>query len=313
MTLALSIDASGAKRPHSKRGGPGGADHRGLLPSSTDADGAAACSSSSAGLIGGHIGAPSAPHHPTTEDGAHAPFSDYGKQSIFEIARSRTGWLVAFCAGLLLAALVVEQFEDVLERHVELSFFVPLIMGHGGNTGSQAVTTVIRALALRQVHAQRDAARVVLKEAGAGAMMGALLGLAILAFSFAWPGISPSVGAVVAVALPLVSLVANGLGAALTCTADRLRLDPAVTAVPFMTTLVDSLGLIIYFYLARLMLGIGSNVVEGVGGGGGGAAAGAAAVGRAAGAAGAAGGATGRRLLMLASSAVVLAGRRFGG
>jgi Mg/Co/Ni transporter MgtE len=61
-----------------------------------------------------------------------------------DIARGRTGWLVVFCIGLLLAALVVEQFEDVLEHHVELSFFVPLIMGHGGNTGSQSVTTVIR-------------------------------------------------------------------------------------------------------------------------------------------------------------------------
>jgi Mg/Co/Ni transporter MgtE len=66
------------------------------------------------------------------------------RESILDIARSRTGWLVAFCVGLLLAALVVEQFEGVLEQHVELSFFVPLIMGHGGNTGSQSVTTVIR-------------------------------------------------------------------------------------------------------------------------------------------------------------------------
>ncbi len=55
---------------------------------------------------------------------------------------------MVFCIGLLLAALVVEQFEDVLEHHVELSFFVPLIMGHGGNTGSQAVTTVIRCVAI---------------------------------------------------------------------------------------------------------------------------------------------------------------------
>jgi hypothetical protein len=66
------------------------------------------------------------------------------RETIIDIARGRTGWLVAFCIGLLLAAVVVEQFEDVLERHVELSFFVPLIMGHGGNTGSQSVTTVIR-------------------------------------------------------------------------------------------------------------------------------------------------------------------------
>jgi Mg/Co/Ni transporter MgtE len=72
------------------------------------------------------------------------------KDTIVDVARSRTGWLVVFCIGLLLAALVVEQFEDILEHHVELSFFVPLIMGHGGNTGSQAVTTVIRCASVQR-------------------------------------------------------------------------------------------------------------------------------------------------------------------
>eukprot|EP00882_Tetradesmus_deserticola_P002963 GHRQ01003147.1.p1 GENE.GHRQ01003147.1~~GHRQ01003147.1.p1 ORF type:complete len:229 (+),score=58.55 GHRQ01003147.1:158-844(+) len=182
---------------------------------------------------------------------------DYSREGIFDIARGRTGWLVIFCIGLLLAAVVVEQFEDVLEHHVELSFFVPLIMGHGGNTGSQSVTTVIRALALKQV-SSRDVLRVCLKEAGAGCMMGSILGLCILAFSWMWSGISLQVGAAVAIALPLVSLWANGLGALLTLLADRLRFDPAVTSVPFMTTIVDSTGLIIYFYIAKWMLGIHS-------------------------------------------------------
>lgn len=185
------------------------------------------------------------------------PEADYGRESIIDIARSRTGWLVAFCVGLLLAALVVEQFEDVLEHHVELSFFVPLIMGHGGNTGSQSVTTVIRALALKQI-TNRDIPRVVLKEAGAGCMMGAVLGLAILGFSCAWSGISTQVGAVVAIALPLVSAWANGLGAFFTLLADRYRFDPAVTSVPLVTTIVDSTGLVVYFYIARWLLGIDS-------------------------------------------------------
>lgn len=180
---------------------------------------------------------------------------DYARESILDIARSRTGWLVAFCIGLLLAALVVEQFEDVLEKHVELSFFVPLIMGHGGNTGSQSVTTVIRALALKQI-TNRDIPRVVLKEAGAGCLMGAILGLAILGFSCVWSGISTQVGATVAIALPLVSLWANGLGAFLTLVADRLRFDPAVTSVPAMTTIIDSTGLIVYFHVAKWMLDI---------------------------------------------------------
>ncbi|GBF91501.1 magnesium transporter [Raphidocelis subcapitata] len=178
---------------------------------------------------------------------------DYARETILDIARSRTGWLVAFCIGLLLAALVVEQFEDVLEHHVELSFFVPLIMGHGGNTGSQSVTTVIRALALKQV-TNKDVVRVVLKEAGAGCMMGAVLGLAILGFSCIWSGISTQVGATVAIALPLVSLWANGLGAFLTLLADRLKVDPAVTSVPLLMTIVDSTGLVLYFYIAQIML-----------------------------------------------------------
>ena len=87
-------------------------------------------------------------------------------------------------------------------------------------------------------------------------LKGALLGLLILGFSFAWSGISSQVGAVVAIALPLVSLWANGLGAFLTLMAERLRLDPAVTSVPFMTTIVDSTCLVIYFYIAKAMLGI---------------------------------------------------------
>eukprot|EP00879_Flechtneria_rotunda_P009902 GHRR01010355.1.p1 GENE.GHRR01010355.1~~GHRR01010355.1.p1 ORF type:complete len:220 (+),score=53.57 GHRR01010355.1:778-1437(+) len=183
---------------------------------------------------------------------------NYSREGVLDIARSRTGWLLVFCIGLLLAAVVVEQFEDVLAGHVELSFFVPLIMGHGGNTGSQSVTTVIRALALKQV-TNKDVVRVVAKEATAGCMMGAVLGLCILAFSWVWSGISLQVGAAVSIALPLVSLWANGLGALLTLLADRLHFDPAVTSVPFMTTIVDSTGLIIYFYIAKWMLGFNSS------------------------------------------------------
>jgi Mg/Co/Ni transporter MgtE len=78
--------------------------------------------------------------------------------------------------------------------------------------------------------------------------------LLILGFAAVWSGVSLQVGAVVAMALPIVSLWANGLGAFLTLMADRLRLDPAVTSVPFMTTIVDSTGLMVYFYLAKWML-----------------------------------------------------------
>jgi Mg/Co/Ni transporter MgtE len=85
---------------------------------------------------------------------------------------------------------------------------------------------------------------------------GALLGLLILAFAAAWDGVSTEVGIIVAIALPLVSLWANGLGAAFTLLADRFKLDPAITSVPLMTTIVDCTGLVVYFYLAKWILGL---------------------------------------------------------
>ena len=94
------------------------------------------------------------------------------------------------------------DFDDLISKHVELSFFVPLIMGHGGNTGSQATCAVIRALALRQV-SFRNLFSVVAKEAAAGTIMGALLGSAIFVLSMLTHSVSPEVGLVVAVSMPV--------------------------------------------------------------------------------------------------------------
>eukprot|EP00198_Chlamydomonas_reinhardtii_P006169 XP_001695505.1 divalent cation transporter [Chlamydomonas reinhardtii] len=174
---------------------------------------------------------------------------DYSRENVLSITRERCGWLITFCLGLLLSALIVERFEDLLEHHVQLSFFVPLIMGHGGNTGSQTVSTLIRALALRQI-GQRDLLRTVIKESVAGALMGGLLGALILLVSLLWPHLGAGVG------LTIISMWANGVGALLTMLADRFKFDPAVTSVPLMTTIVDATGLIIYFYIAELFLDV---------------------------------------------------------
>ncbi|GIL81440.1 hypothetical protein Vretimale_986 [Volvox reticuliferus] len=180
---------------------------------------------------------------------------DYSRSNIFDITKARCGWLIMFCFGLLLSALIVQRFEDLLEHHVQLSFFVPLIMGHGGNTGSQTVSTIIRSLALRQI-GQRDLLRTVGKEALAGALMGGLLGALILILSLLWPHLGVGVGLTVGVALPIISMWANAVGALLTLLADRFKLDPAVTSVPLMTTIVDATGLVIYFYIAEIFLDV---------------------------------------------------------
>ncbi|EEH55937.1 Mg2+ transporter-e family [Micromonas pusilla CCMP1545] len=178
---------------------------------------------------------------------------EYKKEGVIQTVRARGGWLTVFFVGLVLAALVVEEFEDVLTANVELSYFVPLLIGHGGNTGSQSVATVIRAMALKQI-STRDAWVVVYKESAAGFVMGAFLGVLVYLLALCWDGLDPIVGLVVAISLPLVSLWANMLGGVLPLAATHLGYNPAVTTAPLMTTIVDSSGLVIYFLTAKAIM-----------------------------------------------------------
>jgi len=188
------------------------------------------------------------------DDGPSSPrITDYKKEGVVAMVKARGGWLTVFFVGLVLAAVVVERFEDLLTREVELSYFVPLLIGHGGNTGSQSVATVIRAVALKQI-SPRDMLSVLVKEAVAGVIMGAFLGLLVFSFALVWDGISPMVGLVVAVSLPLVSLWANLLGGLFPLLAVWMGYNPAVTSAPLMTTVVDSSGLVIYFLTARALM-----------------------------------------------------------
>ncbi|PSC68680.1 Magnesium transporter [Micractinium conductrix] len=180
---------------------------------------------------------------------------DYRDETVTGLVRARFGWLAVFFVGLILAAVVVEAFEEILKQHVELSYFVPLLIGHGGNTGSQSNATVIRALALGQLRAA-DWAQVVWKECLSGVFMGGLLGSAILVFSHMWSGMTTQVGLTVAIALPIVSCWANLLGGVFPLLSAKLGFNPAVTSAPLMTTVVDSTGLVIYFWIAKLVMGI---------------------------------------------------------
>merc|ERR1712091_208711 len=98
--------------------------------------------------IGGEVNHQNQQQH--SSNTVHSLVGDYRKESVVKILKSRIGWLSAFFLGLILAAVVVERFEELLTHEVELSYFVPLLIGHGGNTGSQSVATVIRAIALKQ-------------------------------------------------------------------------------------------------------------------------------------------------------------------
>eukprot|EP00244_Chara_vulgaris_P009881 TRINITY_DN4338_c0_g1_i1.p1 TRINITY_DN4338_c0_g1~~TRINITY_DN4338_c0_g1_i1.p1 ORF type:complete len:205 (+),score=30.30 TRINITY_DN4338_c0_g1_i1:230-844(+) len=179
----------------------------------------------------------------------------YRKEGIIDCVKARGGWLLFFFVGLMMAAGVIETFEEVLKKEVELSYFVPLLIGHGGNTGSQSVATVIRALALGQV-SPADLPYVLRKEALTGCSIGGILGLLILVVAYLYQGISTRVGITVAVALPLVSLWANVLGGLFPLLAVKFGYNAAVISTPFMTTIVDSTGLVIYFIVAKALINI---------------------------------------------------------
>ena len=150
-----------------------------------------------------------------------------------------------------------------LQANVELAHFVPLIIGQGGNAGSQAVSSVIRALAGKEIDVHsRPSGWVVAKESAVGALCGLVLGVFVLAVGVAFRIVSFNVGVVVCISLPLVSLWANFLGAALPLLAARLRRNPAVTSAPLMTTIIDSSGLLIYFYVAAFYLQLQGHQVD---------------------------------------------------
>jgi magnesium transporter len=193
----------------------------------------------------------------TTEDierlgGAQPLDEPYLRAGPFRLARKRVGWLLLLFAAEAYTGTVLRHFEDELQRAVALTFFIPLLIGTGGNTGSQTVTTVIRAMAVGEI-AFRDLFRVWRKELGTALLLAAVMVAA--ATVRAWTlGVPQGVGLTVAAAAGAIVLWSATVAAILPLVLRRLRVDPAVVSAPLITTLVDGTGLIIYFEIARYIL-----------------------------------------------------------
>ncbi|MGM7669530.1 magnesium transporter [Microbacterium sp. A93] len=193
-----------------------------------------------------------------TEDAARSGGSEplsqpYLSTSVRSLVRSRMVWLLVLAVGATLTVQVLEVFEATLEQMVVLSVFVPLLIGTGGNTGNQAATTVTRALALGDVR-PGDTLRVVRREFAVGLSLGALLGtlgLVVAGLVYAW-----SIGIVIGLTLMTICTLAASVGSLMPIIARRIGVDPAVFSNPFISTVVDALGLIVYFLIARAVLGL---------------------------------------------------------
>lgn len=193
-----------------------------------------------------------------TEDMAFAGGAEplrrpYLRSPLLRVARSRVVWLLILAVSALLTVQVLGFFEATLEEKVVLALFIPLLTGTGGNTGSQAATTVTRALAVGDVRSD-DIWRVMLKEVRVGAILGLLLGL--LGFAIASLVFGLPMGIVMGLTLLLICTIAATVGGAMPMLAKTVRADPAVFSTPFITTFCDATGLIIYFTIAKLVLGI---------------------------------------------------------
>jgi len=202
----------------------------------------------------------------TTEDmqlmaGMDALDDYYSQTSIFDTVKKRLWWLIILFAGQILTAITMGGYEEVLQKVVALSFFVPLIISSGGNSGSQAATLIIRALATDDLKSD-DWKKVFWREISSGLLLGLLIGLLGFVTLIMWDlmaGVVVDRGVVLTalvVGLSLFSIVlfGNVIGAMLPFILEKLNLDPAVSSAPFVATVVDVSGIIIYFTIAVLLL-----------------------------------------------------------
>jgi len=195
-----------------------------------------------------------------TEDILHqggvetGPLGDkpYWSQRVTDLVRSRFFWLLALFIAETLTGTVLRYYEAELKTVVSLAFFVPLLIGTGGNAGSQTVSTVIRALALREIRAG-DTLRVLWREVRVGILLGLLVGVIAYLRALLW-GVGQDMALTVSITVVAICAWATTVASLVPVFAFKLGIDPTVVSGPLMATLIDATGLVIYFSLAAWLL-----------------------------------------------------------
>lgn len=192
----------------------------------------------------------------TTEDfhkaGAVAPLHVSLKDAKPRLLyRSRIVWLLVLVGVYLVSGTIMSRFEDVIAKVVPLVFFLPLLIDSAGNAGAQSATLMVRALATGDVD-RRDWARVIFREVGLSLALGATMGISVWAVAAFRTG--SSIGLVAGSSMVITVLIACLVGIAIPFALDRFGLDPAAASSPFVTSVADILGVLIYFSMARWVL-----------------------------------------------------------
>jgi magnesium transporter len=177
---------------------------------------------------------------------------DYARARPWLLFRKRVPWLVLLVVSMTLTFNVISHFEGVLAEVVILAAFIPLLIGTGGNVGAQVATLVVRALATRDLE-PRDYLGVLWKEIATGLMLGAAFGAFITGYVLLFQP-EPRIAAALGITMLLIALTANLVGASLPFLFRRLNIDPALTSSPGITTIMDVVGLLIYFHVVIWVL-----------------------------------------------------------
>ena len=194
----------------------------------------------------------------TTKDiyalgGVQSGGDDYFQTNLLTVARKRVVWLSVLLVANTFTAAVIKSQEDLIQQVAVLASFIPLLIGTGGNVGAQSSTVVIRGLNTDELKL-REAFQVIRREAIAGAFLGLMLGLVVTGVAYVVPTISPGIAVSVGCSLVAISILASSAGAALPILFQSLGFDPALMSAPFITTVVDVFGVLIYLNLARRIL-----------------------------------------------------------
>ena len=185
----------------------------------------------------------------------------YVQTRLGEMVKKRATWLVVLFIGEMFTASAMGFFEGEIEKAVVLALFVPLIISSGGNSGSQAATLIIRAMALKEL-TLKDWWYVMKKEIASGFLLGAILGIVGFIRILVWQqsGLYEygehwlAIGMTVSLSLVFIVLWGTLSGSMIPFLLKKLKLDPATSSAPFVATLVDVTGLVIYFTIASLLL-----------------------------------------------------------
>ncbi|MBQ9966360.1 MAG: magnesium transporter [Clostridia bacterium] len=179
----------------------------------------------------------------------------YLKTDILEIFKSRIVWLLVLMLSATFTSMILTSFEAALSSAVVLTAYIPMLMSTGGNSGSQASATIIRGLSLGDIDFS-DLPSIIFKEFRVSLLCGLVLSAANFVKLLMFDRLTVPVAAVICISLYATVVVAKLVGCSLPVLADKLKLDPAVMANPFITTIVDALSLFIYLKVATLILGI---------------------------------------------------------